>query len=73
MRILDKGSSVIVRVSRQEVVAFNTRWPCSEIPERSVYFEFDKRNGDLLDMEPFDMDGEAVRALSEDAQKFAGL
>ena len=73
MRKTAKGCFVGVTVSRREVEAFKDRWPCSTLPDRAVYFEFDARNGDLVDMRPIDMDGSDVLALSEDAQRFAGL
>lgn len=73
MHVTDRGSYVIVSVSEQEVREFNSRWPCSTVPEQDVAFFFEKATGDLFDMEPPEMDGEAVAALSQDAQEFAGL
>lgn len=68
MRITDQGSLYIVCVSRAEVEQFKRRWPCSGLPDRAIRFQFDKRNGDLVDLHPYDVDGEAVAALAMDAQ-----
>ena len=60
-----------VCVSRDDVAAFNSQWPCSGIPERPIWFEFDS-NG-LVDLGPGDtseFDGPALLALSEDAQAY---
>ena len=73
MRVSDRGAFVRVYVSRQEVREFTDQWPGSNLPDRAVWFEFDKKNGDLVDMEPSDMDGEDAAALSQDAQEYAGL
>lgn len=69
----DKGCFVGVTVSRREVKAFKDRWPCSTLPDRAIYFEFDTRNGDLVDLRPDNIDGADVLALSQDAQDFAGV
>jgi hypothetical protein len=39
------------------------------LPEKSIWFQFDKRNDDLVDMKPV-LDGEDVLALSHDAQNY---
>lgn len=71
------GSFVTVRVWSRDVAAFNSKWPCAGIPERACWFQFDYRNGDLVDMSPhlysdkFEGDGNALAALSHDAQAFA--
>lgn len=70
MKAIDNGCFYSVRVSRQGVSDFKDRWPCSTLPDRSVWFQFDKRNGDLVDMHPSDMDGSDVLALSQDAQAY---
>jgi hypothetical protein len=57
-----------VRVSPEEVAAFNATWPCSKLPECPITFEFDER-GDLVDMDPFTIDGPEAVALAEDAQE----
>jgi hypothetical protein len=75
MRYQDAGCFYTVSVSRVEVERFKARWPCSELPDKAISFQFDKRNGDLVDMWPYkyadQFDGEAALALSHDAQAFA--
>ena len=73
MRKYDQGCFVRVTVSRSEVDNFRSTWPCSSLPDRGISFTFDKRNGDLVDMFPYDLDGSDVVALSQDAQQYAGL
>ncbi len=69
MRYYDNGRYYTVSVSKREVEAFKRRWPCSELPDKSIAFQFDKRNGDLVDIS-LDVDGPDVLALSEDAQAY---
>ncbi len=73
MRVFDQGAFKRVLVYRAEVEAFRERWPCSSLPDRAVSFTFQVSNGDLVDMEPSDMDGPDVLALSQDARGAAGL
>jgi len=68
MRFYDNGSFYSVSVSSSEIESFNRRWPCSILRGR-YWFQFDKRNGDLVDMTGYG-DGPEVLALSQDAQKF---
>src|SRR5262245_35488043 len=74
MRVYDNGSFYSVSVSRSEVETFKDRWPCSGLPDRGVTFQFDKRNGDLVDITPYRyahlFDGDAALALCEDAQTY---
>lgn len=59
-----------VIVSRDEVAAFNSRWPCSTLRDRSYRFEFEA-NGDLVDTDiPEHDDGPAALAMSEDCKQF---
>jgi hypothetical protein len=59
-----------VRFSIEEVYAFNEKWPCSTLRNRSYWFEFDAR-GDLVDTDvPEHDDGPAALVLSHDAQTF---
>ena len=71
MRVQDQGAFVRVMASAQDVEAFNFRWPCSSIPEGRVAFTFDRRNGDLVDLSPSEIDGPEVVALSQDCQEYA--
>lgn len=75
MRAHDNGSLYSCSVSARDVAAFNARWPCSPIPERAHWFQWDKRNGDLVDMTPDTTawDGTALLALIDDAQDYAEL
>lgn len=68
-RIFDGGAFVRVSMSARDVAAFKSQWPASGLPDRSITFEFDKRNGDLVDMTPSNVDGPAALAMSEDAWK----
>lgn len=71
MKYHNNGCFHSVTVSAAEVQAFKDHWPCSTLPDKAVWFQFDKRNGDLVDMKPDGMDGTDVLALSQDAQQFA--
>lgn len=73
MRIRDCGAYVNVNVSADEVRAFKASWPCSGLPSRAIGFQFDKRNGDLVDVwgTREEHDGPALLALSHDAGNYA--
>lgn len=71
MKAFDNGSFYSCQCSTNDVRMFNSTWPCSVIPNRPMWFQWDKRNGDLVDMKPSDVDGPEVLALCEDAQKYA--
>lgn len=75
MTTKDLGSIVRVRVSARDVETFNSEWPCSGIPERAISFDFERKNGDLVDIYPNSesFDGAALSALCDDAKRFAGL
>ena len=60
------GFAVVVTVWGVE--AFKDRWPCSQLGNGPIRFEFES-NGDLCGMSR-DVDGPDVLALSEDAQRF---
>ena len=74
MRVYDNGCFFTVAVSARDVETFKRSWPCSGLPSRAVAFQFDKRNGDLVDITPYRyahrFDGPAAVALSEDAQAY---
>ena len=72
MRAYDNGSFYSVSVSAREVGAFKSTWPCSGLPERSLWFQFSKNNHDLVDLAGNgDYDGDDLLALSQDAQRYA--
>lgn len=69
MKTTSRGSLYSVTVSREEVAAFRSRWPCSTLPDRPITFWFDRITGDLVDAMPFGLDGSDALALSYDAQE----
>ena len=71
-KFTDNGCFYTVRVSARGVEAFNDSWPCSRLPEKAISFQFDKRNGDLVNIRPDSsrFDGPELVALSEDAQNW---
>jgi hypothetical protein len=68
MRAFDNGSMYTVTVSEREVDDFNRKWPGSTLRGRQS-FQFDKRNGDLVDRTG-EGDGSEAVALSQDAQTY---
>lgn len=70
MKIRNTGTiqnpNLTVIVSRAEVAAFRSKWPCSNLPDRAITFFYD-HNGDLVDLHPGNIDGPDVVALCEDA------
>ena len=72
MRYRDCGSLYNVSVSRAEVEAFKRSFPCSGLPDKAITFQFDHRNGDLVDIWPDSsrFDGSGLLALSQDAQAY---
>lgn len=72
MRAFDNGCFVTVQCSAGDVQKFMSRWPCSGLQGKAVTFEFDKRNGDLVDCSASEsQDGSALLALSDDAKAYA--
>lgn len=76
MKAFDNGCFYSTQCSRNDVQAFKDRWPCNGMPTAPIWFQFDKRNGDLVDMKPSNWedrgaDGSAMVALSHDAQAYA--
>lgn len=70
MRLKDLGSIVRVNVSRREVVAFKDQWPCSDLPDTRIAFDFERSNGDIVDIYPSSVDGQAAIALIGHAWTF---
>jgi len=74
MRVYDNGCFYSVTVSRREVEDFAASWPCCSLPLRAITFQFDKRNGDLVDILPYSIavqvDGSEALALSQTAQAY---
>lgn len=76
MKATDNDHYYSVSVSAADVEAFKNQWPCNGMPTARIWFQFDKRNGDLVDMLPCNWqergaDGAAMLALIEDAQQYA--
>ena len=75
MRAYDNGCFYSCSVSAADVRAFKRTYACSGLPERSIWFQWDKRNGDLVDVRPnledLGASGSAVLAICEDAQRYA--
>jgi hypothetical protein len=70
MPTLFSGNPAKVIVSREEVAEFNRHWPCSELRDRSYWFEFDA-NGDLIDTDtPEHDDGPAASAMADDCRAY---
>ena len=73
MTTQDNGCFLSVTVSSSEVLFLRQSWPCSGLPSSSIWFQFDRKNGDLVDMRPncFYSDVWAVNALCQEAKQFA--
>ena len=68
MKLYDNGCYFSVSVSCREVENFASRWPCFG-STRTMWFQFDKQNGDLVDIVgDKGMDSAGVLALSIDCQ-----
>lgn len=72
MQVSDDGKSFTVLVTAAEVASFNCDWPGSTLKPVRVYFKFDKRTGDLIDIESHGhpVDGTEGTALAHDAQQY---
>ena len=65
-----------VSLEAREVALFNSSFPCSDIPEKDCFFQFEKKTGDLVDMSAHLSDVEnssAISALCEEARAHAGF
>lgn len=75
-RIYNKGLTYGVAFGESEVSSFRSRWPASGLEGlRNVFAEFDKRNGDLVDLQCnrrdcHRFDGGALLALVDDMQSY---
>lgn len=60
-----------IRVTRAGVRSFNTIWPCAKLrPDRSYWFEFDRR-GDLVGTDvPEQDDGPEAAAMADDCREY---
>ena len=76
MRAYDNGCLYSTQCTSRDVDKFKSQWTCNGMPTAAIWFQFDKRNGDLVDMKPSNWeergaDGSAMVALSQDAQTYA--
>lgn len=76
MKLFDNGCFYSVQLSRDDVANFKAQWPYNGMPTAPLWVQFDKRNGDLVDMNPSDWvengaNGSAMLALIGDAQTYA--
>ena len=71
MRAFDNGVFYTVLCTERDVTAFAARWSCFG-DVRSLWFQFDKRTGKLVDTNYVDgeQDRDGVVALSGDAQEY---
>ncbi len=72
MIVKDRGRYYSVCISENDIYRFNGQWPGSRM-KRAFCAEFDKRNGDLVDLtgKGSRVDGPEVTAIVEDAQALA--
>lgn len=70
MKYQSNGDYFTVTATKQDVESFNATWPCSELQNRSYWFQFDS-HGDLVETNVHIVhDGGAAVALSQDCQSF---
>jgi hypothetical protein len=71
MKANDNGSFFTVSYSKTDCDDFSRTWPCSTVRGRGA-FVFDKRNGDLVDVEGSALkgDGPDWLAFSHDCQVY---
>ena len=71
VRAYDNGSLYTVSYSADDAYAFSREWPCSTV-KGSGSFQFDKHNGDLVDVtgSASRNDGSDWLAFSEDCQEY---
>lgn len=82
MKVTKQASWVMVTISGEDTDKFNSQWPGSPIPSGATFIvELDARNGDLVNItmhledgqyvDSADYDGDALLALTHDANNFA--
>lgn len=67
VKVKKLGSSYSVTIPAATVRDWKDNWPGSRLPVKNITFTFNSKNGDLEDIEPSNIDGEDVVALSHDA------
>jgi len=76
MKIKNLGSIDEVNLKAREIALFNSSFPCSDIPEKDCFFQFEKKTGDLVDMSGHLSGVEnnsAISALCEEAKSFVAF
>jgi len=76
MKAIDNGCFFSVQISRKDVESFKEKWPCNGLPVKPIWAQFDKKNGDLVDLAPSNLedrgaDGSALSALINDGRYYA--
>lgn len=71
MRCYDNGDLFTVTYNANDCQKFNSQWPCSTVKGKGS-FQFDKRNGDLVDATGTALtgDGSEWLAFSQDCQAY---
>lgn len=71
MKCFDNGIFFTVVCSENDVSEFARQWPCFG-NVRSYWFQFDKRNGDLVDTNHIDgeTDDGGISALADDSKAY---
>ena len=73
MKTKNLGSIIQVNFSAKEIALFNSSFPCSDIPERDCFFEFEIKTGDLVGTSEHLRGVEnnsAISALCDEAKSF---
>jgi len=74
MKTKDLGSIIEVSFNAEDIRLFNSSFPCSDIPVRDVFFQFEKKTGDLVDMNLRGVENNsAISALCDDAKAFCAV
>jgi hypothetical protein len=71
MKLFDLLSSVRVLVPAIEVEAFKRKYPGTQLPSKPISFIFNKKNMDVEDVYPQNIDGTDAEALMQEAKAFA--
>lgn len=78
MKLYSQGAFFRVTVSENEISDFGRNWPCSDFRHGDrASFTFDRKNGDLVDLQvthshagTVERDGADVSALADDAKAY---
>lgn len=73
MKAHDNGCYFSVTITSREVEDFSQSWPCSGFDFKPIWAQFDKRNGDLVDIKHnhTNADEGALAAIIQDGQNYA--